>query len=449
MTASSTRRKIARSSMRRVKRKTKHANRKLKYRLTKRKMMMGGGVTKIKKIDNQYANGEVTLTSKKIMFTNPKLIVEVNLTDNNPYDGDILHLLNSLLAQLSNNKNIKLELPNNIAVLDNPNFTKYKTLNEQNYDYFKKIKPKEVTNWRGASATETQGVYDKEGKYALEKFSSSLEPTKKPKKCTVVIELKEDIKEDKKNIQINKIVLSSLEAVMFRCVETQESPYYGGWKEYKFSCGEIPCWTISEKKEITLANPLILSTDGTTMDNLIGKFNLIKEIQLLETKEEEEERLNEEKQKAKEKKLEECGFTDLHNRFKPFITLKDQLEPFFKSKRLTAENFNKEGYDAIYTRLVGELSQNPKYKKEMETVLQTLFDNREAWKNLKTGCNIGDYGNDNDIFWKFKPYLQNGDKPEPATFESVSKKEFDKVFNDFNPITIAARRDAEEWASRD
>lgn len=412
---------------------------------------MGGGVTKIKKIDNQYANGEVTLTSRRTTFTRtPQLIVEVNLTDNNPYDGDILHLLNSLLAQLSENKKLKLELPDNIAVLDNPNFKNYYELNMQNFNQFNNTRPKEVTNWRGVSATETKGVYDKEGNYVLEKFSSSLEPTKKPKKCTVVIELKEDIKEDKKNIQINKIVLSSLEAVMFRCVKIQESPYYASVRREEIRCGDIPCWTISEKKEITLANPLILSTDGTTMDKLFEKFNAIQEIQLLETKEEEKARLYEEGRKMEEENLEKCGFTALHNMFKPFITLKNQLEPFFKSKRLNAENFNKEGYDAIYTRLVGEYkSQNPNYENEMKTILQTLFDNREAWKNLKTGCNILPFTNDNDILWLFNPYLQNGDKPEPATFESVSKKEFDKVFNDFNPKVIAERREREEWASRD
>jgi hypothetical protein len=404
-------------------------------------MMMGGGVTKIKKFDNEYANGEVTLTSRRTTFARtPQLIVEVNLTDNKPYDGDVLHLLNSLLAQLSDNKNIKLELPNNIVVLDNPNFTKYEELNKKNFNQFKNIKPKEVTNWRGVTATETKGVYDKEGNYALEKFSSSLEPTKKPKKCTVVIELEQD--KEKKNIKINKIVLSSLEAVMFRCVKIQISPYYGSERKEENPCGDIPCWTISEKKEITLANPLILSTDGTTMDKLLEKFNAISEIQLLETKEEEEERLNEERRKAEEKKLEECGFTDLHNRFKPFITLKEQLKSFFESKRLNENNFRDEGYDAIYTRLVNEYqSQNPNYKKEMETALQTLFDNREAWKKLKTGCNILDFTNDGDILWKFNPYLQNGDKPEPATFESVSKKEFDKVFNEFNPKTIAERRE--------
>lgn len=446
-TSSVTRRKSARSAVRRVKRnakhanrKTKHATRKLKYRFSKKKMMMGGGVSTIvstiKNVDNKDA-GVVTLKSDiPKIIGGPKLIVEVDLSGNNSYNGDVLHLVNSLLAQLLGNKERIIKLPDNIAVLDNPNFDKYSKSNIDNYN--KNIpRFKELSNSRSV----TNGVYDKQGNNVLEKFQSSLDPKKKPTKCTVVIEL-EKVDQNTKT-KINKIGLSLLEAVNFRCVNIEESPYYATVKRYENPCGNVPCWTISEKKEIN--NPLILSIP---VDELIKKFDKTEVIQLLETEEEENQRLKQEaahkKQTDKENTLNNCGFTALHNKFKPFIELRDKLGDFFIDKEQKEGNFKEEGYDydAIYTKLVNEyLKQYPNNKEYMDNVLKILFENRKDWRHLRdlsSGCKIEKFSDESNTLSTFDSYSQiNNKTDEPATFESVSKKEFDRLFYKYNPKEIA------------
>ena len=410
-------------------------------RKTVRNVMTGGGVSKIKNFEGTYADGAVTLSTRKTIFTrNPQLVIEVNLSGDNNYNGDILHLLNSLLVQLSGDPKTKLldtkwakstekEPFFNTVVLDNPNFARCRKININNIQSIRRYYRREQN---GKERHITKGVYDDAGNPADEKFLSGLEPTKKPTKCKVVIELTIEGNQ----IKIKKIILSSpLVRTYLRVFFIYE--LYGE-KEREFAGETIECWTIG--KEVTEEDiDLTLSKDSIDLDKLIQQFVSIKEIQLLETEEQKKARLNDEEKQAEkqanDEKLRTCGFTDFITEFDPLIESHRKLQEFFEreGQTLNGSYFYRKGFKNIYKELVNKyLTQDQTCKGDMERILQTLHKKREDWQKLRERCSVGVFSNEGKALGLFGKFLQS-DNNVPVTFDSVSYDVFKDVFKEFDP----------------